>query len=359
MSDSKLIFSKGVQNSQRKIAKCKNFSNNVIIINGFNGSGKTLLAPIVSSLPNVELMSFKYSLEWAAALFYCGDLTYNGFCELVKMTLDCHVYDQSMAREMNFRFRDLSSAMRSQKRLQYLSRLFVKGDDESLLWISDNEPITCLVTCHLLPIYPALKKALGERLTFVETVRDPLLMFEQLLILHKNTLSKNKEKDFTFQVHNGSFSRTYCDYYSDETVFMLEETASDVEKTVSYLERMFTFYMGEENKKLLTGSTFVPFEKFVLSPIGYLDTIADAAGTNVDKRTKREMKIQRVPRSLLGGGIKLPIYKRYSSFQSSATTLHDERQQVVAHVRSLMDNSIQFDRLIRLSEKYLEWTKHL
>ena len=51
---------------KRKIKKSKTFSNKVVFVNGFSASGKTMLAPIISSMQNVETI---ISLDFGLILF--------------------------------------------------------------------------------------------------------------------------------------------------------------------------------------------------------------------------------------------------------------------------------------------------
>lgn len=352
-------FSEGEILRDRKLHKKRSFQNRTVIINGFNGSGKTLFAPLVSAMPNVELLSFKYDIEWASALLYTGHLSSEGFKAFVQMTLDCHVYDQSMSREVNMRPSDLSSAFKSQKVMRYLKRLFSNGDDSVVKQIIHQKPINCLVTCHLLPVYPTLFEALADRLLFVETIRDPLLMFEQLLILQKEVMSNRPEKDFTFRVSNGFSNRTYCDMYSDETVFDSELSASHEENLLLYLERMFKFYFHLHEDERYRSLVFIPFEKVTADPLKYLHDVAEKLGTSIDRIVRREMKKQRVPRQLLSQGLKLPIYEKYSSFKLQGESAEAERILHERHVQSLMENKQQFARLKALSEEYLEWSSRL
>ena len=114
------IFSGNKQNAKgRFLKKSSSFKNTVIFVNGFNGSGKTLLAPIVSSLPKVELLSFAYPIEWVSSLLYSGDISTVAYKEFVKMYTDETIYNQQMSRSINFRYSDLSSVFRSSKKLIY------------------------------------------------------------------------------------------------------------------------------------------------------------------------------------------------------------------------------------------------
>ena len=49
--------------------------NQVVIIDGQPGCGKTMLAPIIAALDRVELLSYSYEVESICRLHYLGKIT--------------------------------------------------------------------------------------------------------------------------------------------------------------------------------------------------------------------------------------------------------------------------------------------
>lgn len=348
------IFSGNKKNAtNRQLKKSSSFDNPVIIIDGFNGSGKTLLAPIVAAFPKVEVMTFAYQIEWLSSIFYADKISTDAYKEFVKMHVDEITYNQQMSRSVNFRFSDLSSIFKSTKRIQYLLRLFKKGDDELIPIIKSTNPISCFTTNCQLPFYTALNDALDGRLLFIETVKDPLTMFEQLYILGKNTIET--EKDFTFRVFSKNLSRSFLDYYSDEIIFENNIDLSFEENLVNWLGRIVDFLCLFNKNIKHNNLIFVPFENFVLSPHQFVEKISKKLGVEIDSSVRKQMKKQKVPRELLSAGLKLPIYKRYGAKNISATSLKNERQIVSRQVFDLINDEIIFEKLIKISEKYNYW----
>lgn len=356
-------FTNSEKSSERKLIKSKCFENKVIITNGFNASGKTLYSPIVGSIKNVELMSFLYELEWASAIFYAEKMCKHSYQEFVKMCIDHLTYNQQMSRCTNFRFNDLSSVFRSSKKFMYFCRLFTKGDNDVLPKISYNGPITNITTCHLFPVYPTIRDALKDRLLFIETIRDPIYMFNQLLILHQTILNDKKSKDFTFRSVSNGIDLTYLDFFSSSNTFIDSNNQCDSEFVVSYLERMFEFYFNtsidlyKNNNNLLV----IPFEHFVISPFQYVNKILKFTNQKLDKNVIRQLKIQKVPRQLLTDGRSLNIYKRFgwSSNSKNIKNLNDEDISYRKKIISIIDNTKISNRLIELSDKYKNFSKSL
>ncbi|MDA0754188.1 MAG: hypothetical protein O3A49_05870 [Candidatus Marinimicrobia bacterium] len=352
------IFSGNKKNSnKRSIKKSSSFNNPVIFINGFNGSGKTLISPIVASLPKVELMTFMYPIEWASSMLYSNNMSPEGYREFIKMVVDESIYNQQMSRSVNFRPSDLSSVFRSTKKLDYFKRLFNAGDDHVVPIIKNNKPISCFTTCHLLPLFPSIANAFKSRLLFLETVRDPLLMYEQLSILGNNILDTHSEKDFTFRAVDQDISRTYLDFYSNKEVFLDEENLTHEENLINYIERFFDFYFNTDFAENLFDSRliFIPFEEFVTNPNKWIDIVSSHLNVKINKETIKEMARQKVPRKLLSQGLKLPIYKKYGAKSIAASSLAEERNRLIQKTRNDFEDPNQFSRLISISEKYIDW----
>ena len=147
--------------------------------------------------------------------------------------------------------------------------------------------------------------------------------------------------------------------FSDESVFEAEIKGSDCERLVLYLERMFGFYFEKFQSEDMSSVIVVPFEKITVQPEKYLRNIASLISSDIDGKVKREMKSQNVPRSVYSDGKKLPIYNKYSTYKELSSDLGEERKKLESHVKSLMDNSDQFGRLIELSQSYAGWIENL
>ena len=58
-----------------KICRLYNLTENVVIVDGQPGCGKTMLSPIISTLDRVEIMTFAFEIEFNCRLFQLGKIT--------------------------------------------------------------------------------------------------------------------------------------------------------------------------------------------------------------------------------------------------------------------------------------------
>ena len=84
--------------------------NEVLIVDGLPGCGKTLFTSIFSSLKRIEIQQYSTTLENLCALNYLNKISKDGLVSMIKIELDLLIYETMMSRNTNFRFDDLSSA---------------------------------------------------------------------------------------------------------------------------------------------------------------------------------------------------------------------------------------------------------
>ena len=164
---------------QRTIVRNKHLAENIVIIDGFRGCGKTLFGPIVSALDRVEILNYDFGVEFTCRLFKLNKITRDAAISMVKMWTDFKLYQTMMGRETNFRYSDLSSVFNDSHPWRYFKRIFQKGDMAIPDKITKERPILSLTTHDLLAYSEPVFKGLNGRLTFIEIVRHPLYMVIQ------------------------------------------------------------------------------------------------------------------------------------------------------------------------------------
>ena len=83
--------------------------NELLIIDGQPGCGKTLFSAIVSAFSRVELLQFSTIAENICALNYLEKIEYEDALTFLKIEFDQRIYETMMSRNLNFRIKDLSS----------------------------------------------------------------------------------------------------------------------------------------------------------------------------------------------------------------------------------------------------------
>ena len=86
----------------------------------------------------------------------------------------------------NFRIKDVSSALNSTKKFEYLKRLFEKGDETIPGKIIKNKPILHYLSHNLIPFSQIVFESMGIKMFLIEIIRHPLYMVIQQTLNHVN-----------------------------------------------------------------------------------------------------------------------------------------------------------------------------
>ena len=348
----------------RSIKKGVSFDNRIVFINGFGASGKTMLSPIISSMDRVESPVFPYEIQWISSFLYSSKMDEHLYSEFIRQYCDNTIYNLTMGRNSNFRFSDISSIFQSRKRFKFLKRIFEKGDNASVDEIKIKKPIVNFTTSALLLFINEIAKSLGNRMLFIETFRDPLYMFKQAKINHKEVHVEKREKNFTFEVFEENERSFYFDYYSNIDQFRNLDLSKSNEQIVKYLERVYQFYFNFDFNKIdMKGGKLIclPFEKFVFGPDKWIEEILSFLDIGKTKNLIKELKKQKVPRKILTDGYSRSVYKRYSQYpiKKKYTNFSDADNDYKEQIKlEFGKNEITFfNQLLDLSNKYRDWSK--
>ncbi len=331
------------------IERNNNLTNNLVIIDGQPGCGKTMFSSIISSLNRVEILNYAFEIEFVSRLNYMNKITDDATIGLIKMFADHKLYQTMMGRETNFRFKDLSSVFNNPFPTRYFKRIFSEGDKIITDKIFKNNPILSLTTHNLLSYSEPVFKAFENRLSFIEVVRHPLYMIKQQTVnMSELTKSNPRDIDLYFNYKNHSIP-----YYAIgwEDLFI---NSNDVERAIFNINNIYTMnkkirYFLQKKNKFLT----IPFEKFVVNPDSYLKVINQIMNTEFSKKTKKILKKQKVPRNKIADGINLDIYKRYLWEPSNLSLSENEELNLRrSWVKDQGANKYSMDVLDEVSDYY-------
>lgn len=324
-----------------KLIRRHELTSKLVIVDGVPGCGKSMLSAVVCSLDRVELLKYSYDIEQLCELHHLGLIDENTCAQMLRMHADLITYNLMMSRDINFRFSDLSSIFKSASPLKYIIRAFREGDLVIPERIANEKPITYLATHALLPFCRPLFIALNERLVFIKFHRHPLYMLKQNE-WNMGALIGNP-RHWTLYV-SGRDSGEIPFYAADwEDTF---KTANPKEKAIFYIQwlrkREIEFKRNNPNSPVIE----ITFESFVMDPFPHLDMLCDAIGTTLGVKTKKVLKRENIPRTVLGAGRDVPIYRRvgWSPPKRSSTNeeLDDLRRYAISDVSQRAQEAVEW-----------------
>jgi len=282
----------------------------LVLVDGQPGCGKTLFSAIVAAMERVELLNYSSELENLCALRYLNKITEDAVEAMIRIQMDLVIYETMMSRRANFRPGDLSSVFRDVDMWSYFQRLFSKGNEDIPKLIKKEKPILHFATHNLLAFSEPIFNALKNKISMIEIVRHPLYMLIQHTFNHINHVELNgTARQFHLFIKYGRGQVPFWNYGQEE----LYLNSKPVERAIYEMQKLteLTAYIKKikfetNKKKILT----IPFESFVLDPWPYLKKIEDLLGSKITSKTKKVIKKQNVPRKKISDGIPLAIYKR-------------------------------------------------
>jgi hypothetical protein len=343
-----LVEPKLVAAEEAVVARRPALVERAVVVGGLPGCGKTMLTPILGSLARVEIQKFNYALEHMCALDLLGKIPRDAAVTMIRMQTDLDLYNLMMAREVNWRWSDLSSVFQNPSPWRYLRRLAGAGDAAALERARQERPILHLTVHNALAISPLLFEALGERLRVVEVLRHPLYMLKQWVAYIDRYGAEPREFTICLETADGPvpfFARGWEARYL---------RAAPMDRAIYAIEHLLG--MGEGVLEGLTLAqreqvVIVPFEPFVLDPVPWLARLEALLETTQTAATRRELRKQRVPRRRIADGVGKAIYKQYG-WQPAAGT--DERTELAARRQFAAERATPpaLDVLDRLSRDY-------
>jgi len=316
---------------QRKLSRRDELAENIIIVDGFPGCGKTMLSPIMASLDRVEIASYAFEIEFICRTYALGGMSFDAAVALVRMLVDGRLYTNMMGRDVNFRYSDISSVFNTPQKWKYFRRLFGPGDEQVPTLIQRERPILNFNTHDLCQVGEPLFDALSGRLVFINVLRHPVFMLIQQALNMERLSADPRDIQIKFE-HDGNEVPHFTAGWED-----LYLSSNAVERAIyfmHYAEIKRRQSLQENCQKLGDNFIEIPFEIFVKDPTKYVKKICNAVGTAPSHKTTKEMLRQRVPRTNVVDGIPLSIYKRcgWTPPQKSLTEkqeYHARRQYAV------------------------------
>ena len=117
---------------QEKPYRPQFIDNKVIVSDGLIGGGKGLISQILSALPNVEMWIHNPQIEQICGLHHIKHISMDGAVAILRSMFDEEANNLSISRNVNFRFKDMSSIFRYTHKLEYLNRLFESEESKAM-----------------------------------------------------------------------------------------------------------------------------------------------------------------------------------------------------------------------------------
>jgi hypothetical protein len=279
------------------LAKNNTFKNDVIFIDGFWGTGKSIIAPIVGAMEGVEKQKIEHIYEYLCVLIYLNKIEADAADSLLKIYADLSQYNNLIGREVNLRWHDDSGPRNNPNSLRYVQRIFGKEGDKIIEDINEQNLALNVMSHMITQISEPLVNAYGNRLKIIEMVRHPVYMVQHWY----SYLSKfDSEREFTISFdHNNQkvpwFASSWKDKYVEMTV---------MDRALNSIIFLYDLlFKSLDNLNIQSSNILViSFESFVMNTEDELQRLQDFLGRSHSNKIKKILKQQKIPRKQLSQG---------------------------------------------------------
>lgn len=297
-------------------------TENLLVLDGLTGTGKTMIASLLESYDRVEVGRFIYDIEFISISGGLGQQSHEATKAILGLIIDSKLYDNMISREVNFRPSDLSSVFKSRRVMDYLKRLFRPDGDAVENRLKSENPIMMINTHQLLGMMDALFDQFEHRIKVVEMQRHPLYMLEHWMSYMD--MHGNSARDFTIWLkdHDGKPVPWFAHDWKDEywSLSKFDRVVLSIDSLTRARDRQ---YASQSSETLMC----IPFEDFTLNTHDYVDRIANWLGTTVTSTTARACKSQNLPRQNINAGMNRKIYQRYGYRNTESLESHEDNYQ--------------------------------
>lgn len=280
----------------------------IVFVDGLSGSGKTALLMAVSSLERVEMAKFEHTYEYVCALRYLERIEPDAASTLMRLCADVSCYNSMISREVNYRPNDISSVLRSPKKSVYEQRLSMPDGKDVQERIDKERPILHIMTHGALGIAEPLFTAFEGRMSFFEIVRHPL----DLLTAWSNYIDRYGRDALEFTVTfdwNGHDLPWFAHGWED--AYLSCSRIDRAIRAVDFFNRRRRDVLKSLSSRQSSRVMEIPFERFVMDPWPYIDSMCSMLNTNRTARTEEVLRDQNIPRRISSDIPDHPAFRKY------------------------------------------------
>ena len=299
---------------------------NYLFIDGMSRSGKTSIAPIISSLNRVEHFKERSTYDRFLMMYESGDLSKQGFKYLFESDLLMDTWFSMMGRDVNNNLHDLTSILNSPKHKTYTKRIKKKDNqntfDEILKDIKKQKLIFPFISDDLATISSLLSE-ISKNFKYIIVMRNPI---DMVFTWHRSGRGSRLGTDLRYT--NPAFVKKNFKNIHHSMLNNAKEyhNANPLEKCFLVIEENMKKYM-DSNLIKSKNSCLVPIENYWIETDKYIKKFENLLNTSRTIFTKKEIK-----------GANLPRKRNPEMFSLKANIIFDNmRKKYVQRLKNLCE----------------------
>ena len=282
-----------------KLTRNLHIAEKIVFVDGFSGTGKSILGPVLGSLKDVEKQRIEHIFEYLCILDKLGKIERDAAISLMRIYADLGLFNSMISREVNMRLWDDSGLLNNPDSLKYVARLLLKDGDAVLKRTKDQCPILQIMSHQIFPGLELAFSAYDNRLRVIEMVRHPLFLIDHWFSYIERYGKDSREFSLWIDFGGKTLPWFSCGW---EEEFVEMKTMDKVVHSIRWLqERTDEVYHGLKEPQTHQ-IMFVPFEKFVTDPWPLIEQLETFVGSKRTRATGTALRKQKCPREHLMAG---------------------------------------------------------
>jgi hypothetical protein len=271
------------------------FIDQILFVDGTSGAGKSVINSIIPCFENVEIPIWDAFYETISLIYECDKIDKDSAVAFMGTLAETRLYDASVGRHTNFRFRDSTSIFHNPNFIDNITRIIKEDGDLVIEKIKKEKRILTIGSHHLLSFPSLVFEAFKDKLKIVEMIRHPSSVIKFWIERRWPQRMGSDPRDFSlWSKYDEVTLPWYTVGFEDDYMRM-----NDIEKIINGIKwindkRIFQMNkLGKEKNKLILS---IPFEHFITQPMKYIDRLSNFISKNPTNRLKKFMKKAKIPR---------------------------------------------------------------
>ena len=330
-------------------SKKNNYLSNLIVIDGFSGSGKILIAELLKAIKDTEVARVEGTFDYLPIIYSLGQINQSAADAYLKTLFDRLTYYMIIGREINLRKKDLTFALDHPYKLNYLKNLFsITPLDSSIE--KDIAPIKNLpYMVHMATFNNTLlEEIFNKRIKIIYTLRDPLYILET----YSSYMDRigNDPREFTPKISYKNYDLPWYSIGWEDEFLEINNTEKSIVLINKCLDMLLEKFNSDINKE---NYHFVFFEDITINTDYNFMKIKNFLNLDYSPRefAKRKKK-NKIPR--LTTNIEEGFWKRYTT-NNETRSGYDEKMLLDRNKE--LASPYYFGELLELRKKYFSIKK--
>ncbi len=263
---------------------------NMVIITGTHASGKSMIAPVIASLKNVEPVRKIYYIDQINDLLYLKKIPLEIAIYLINQILDASYYDQLIGRNLNYRAEDETSIFTAHNTKELIRRAKIKRGPQVILKANKEKKLFLLDT-HDGLWFPKVWQNLNiKNLNIVHIHRNPIHIVNSWI----NANYGEVDKSFLNQIPSFDYRYKITPFYA----LNFKKNYKDMKPVDRIIEMVIVCVKNEisNSHKFNKGLLSIHFDSFATQTDFCLKKICHFLKIKKTKNTRKIMIRENLPR---------------------------------------------------------------